>query len=102
MGFGSTRAEARQLVSHKAVLVNGKAVNIPSAHVKPNDVISLTEKSKAQARVISSVQLAEQNGFPAWVSVDPKKMEGVFKQVPDRSDLSAEINESLIVELYSR
>jgi small subunit ribosomal protein S4 len=102
MGFGSTRAEARQLVSHKAVLVNGKAVNIPSAHIKPNDVISLTEKSRAQARVISSVQLAEQNGFPAWVSVDPKKMEGVFKQVPDRSDLSAEINESLIVELYSR
>ncbi len=102
MGFGSTRAEARQLVSHKAVLVNGKAVNVPSAQVRPNDVISLTEKSKGQARVIASMQLAEQNGFPAWVSVDAKKMEGVFKQLPDRSDISAEINESLIVELYSR
>ena len=102
MGFGSTRAEARQLVSHRSILVNGKCVNIPSAHIRPNDVISLTDKSKAQARVISSVQLAEQNGFPAWVSVDPKKMEGVFKQLPDRSDLPADINESLIVELYSR
>ena len=102
MGFGSTRAEARQLVSHKAILVNGKSINVPSAHIKPNDVVSLTEKSKAQARVIASVQLAEQNGFPSWVTVDTKKMEGVFKQVPDRSDLSADINESLIVELYSR
>ncbi len=102
MGFGSTRAEARQLVSHRAILVNGQSVNIPSAHVRPNDVISVTEKSKNQARVIASVQLAEQNGFPSWVSVDTKKMEGVFKQVPDRSDLAADINESLIVELYSR
>ncbi len=102
MGFGSTRSEARQLVSHKAILVNGKSINVPSAKVKPNDVVSLTEKSKNQARVISSVQLAEQSGFPAWVSVDSKKMEGVFKQLPDRSDLPAEINESLIVELYSR
>ncbi len=102
MGFGSTRAEARQLVSHKAVLVNGKAINIPSAHVKPNDVIAIAEKSRGQARVIASLELAEQNGFPAWVSVDPKKMEGVFKQLPDRSDLGADINESLIVELYSR
>jgi small subunit ribosomal protein S4 len=102
MGFGSTRAEARQLVSHKAVLLNGKSVNVPSAQVKPNDVISICEKSKGQARVMASVELAEQNGFPSWLSVDPKKMEGVFKQVPDRSDLPAEINESLIVELYSR
>ena len=102
MGFGSTRAEARQLVSHGAVMINGKRVNVPSAHVRPNDVVALSEKSKAQARVIAAVQLAEQNGFPAWVSVDAKKMEGVFKQVPDRSDLPAEINESLIVELYSR
>jgi small subunit ribosomal protein S4 len=102
MGFGSTRAEARQLVSHKAVLVNGKAINIPSAQVKPNDVISIAEKSRGQARVMASLELAEQNGFPAWVSVDPKKMEGVFKQMPDRSDLGADINESLIVELYSR
>jgi small subunit ribosomal protein S4 len=102
MGFGSTRAEARQLVSHGAVMVNGKRTNVPSAHVRPNDVIALSEKSKAQARVIASVQLAEQNGFPSWLSVDAKKMEGVFKQIPDRSDLPAEINESLIVELYSR
>ncbi len=102
MGFGSTRAEARQLVSHRAIMVNGKTVNVPSAQVKPNDVVSVAEKSRNQARVIASVQLAEQNGFPAWVTVDPKKMEGVFKQLPDRSDLSAEINESLIVELYSR
>jgi len=89
-------------VSHGAVMVNGKRVNVPSAHVKPSDVISMSEKSKGQARVIAAVQLAEQNGFPSWVSVDSKKMEGVFKQLPDRSDLSAEINESLIVELYSR
>ncbi len=102
MGFGSTRAEARQLVSHKAVLVNGKAINIPSAQVKPNDVIAIAEKSRGQARVIASLELAEQNGFPSWVSVDAKKMEGVFKQMPDRSDLGADINESLIVELYSR
>ena len=102
MGFGSTRAEARQLVSHKAVLVNGKAINIPSAQVRPNDVISIAEKSRGQARVIASLELAEQNGFPSWVSVDAKKMEGVFKQMPDRSDLGADINESLIVELYSR
>lgn len=102
MGFGSTRSEARQLVSHGAVMINGKRVNVPSAHVKPSDVISISEKSKGQARVIAAIQLAEQNGFPSWVSVDSKKMEGVFKQLPDRSDLSAEINESLIVELYSR
>jgi small subunit ribosomal protein S4 len=102
MGFGSTRSEARQLVSHKAVLLNGKPVNIPSAQVKPNDIVSIAEKSRGQARVISSLELAEQNGFPSWVSVDAKKMEGVFKQLPDRSDLGADINESLIVELYSR
>ena len=102
MGFGSTRAEARQLVSHCAVLVNGRVVNIPSAQVRPNDVVAIAEKSRAQARIISSLELAEQNGFPGWVTVDPKKMEGTFKQMPDRSDLPSEINESLIVELYSR
>ena len=84
------------------MLVNGKAINIPSAQVKPNDVIAIAEKSRGQARVIASLELAEQNGFPSWVSVDAKKMEGVFKQMPDRSDLGADINESLIVELYSR
>jgi small subunit ribosomal protein S4 len=102
MGFGSTRAEARQLVSHKAVLLNGRVCNIPSAQVKPNDVVSIAEKSRAQARIVASLELAEQNGLPGWISVDSKKMEGVYKQLPDRTDLSAEINESLIVELYSR
>jgi small subunit ribosomal protein S4 len=102
MGFGSTRAEARQLVSHKAILVNGKSVNIPSCQVRPNDVISVREKSKTQVRIAESLQLAEQSGYPQWISVDSKKLEGVFKAVPERSDLSAEINESLIVELYSR
>ena len=102
MGFGSTRAEARQLVSHKAILVNGKAVNIPSYSVKLNDVISIREKSKTQARIVESVTLAEQMGFPLWVNVDAKKMEGSFKSIPERALLSQEINESLIVELYSR
>ncbi len=102
MGFGSTRAEARQLVSHKAILVNGQSVNIPSYQVRVNDVIAVREKSKAQARIIDSVNLADGNGFPVWVSVDPKKLEGTFKSLPERSELSAEINESLIVELYSR
>ncbi|MRD56491.1 30S ribosomal protein S4 [Betaproteobacteria bacterium LSUCC0115] len=102
MGFGSTRAEARQLVSHKAVLLNGRVCNIPSAQVKPNDVVTIAEKSRGQARIVASLELAEQNGLPGWISVDSKKMEGVYKQLPDRTDLSAEINESLIVELYSR
>ncbi|MFZ9734718.1 MAG: 30S ribosomal protein S4 [Burkholderiaceae bacterium] len=102
MGFGSTRAEARQLVSHRAVMVNGHVVNIPSAQVRPNDIVAITEKSRGQGRIASSLELAEQNGFPSWVTVDAKKMEGTFKQLPDRADLSSEINESLIVELYSR
>lgn len=102
MGFGSTRAEARQLVSHKSIAVNGQTLNIPSALVKPNDVVSIREASKKQARIQDSLNLAEQNGFPQWVSVDKTKMEGTFKSVPDRADLAAEINESLIVELYSR
>jgi len=102
MGFGSTRAEARQLVSHKSIMLNGRVCNIPSAQVKPNDVVTIAEKSRGQARIVASLELAEQNGLPGWISVDSKKMEGVFKQIPDRTDLSAEINESLIVELYSR
>jgi small subunit ribosomal protein S4 len=102
MGFGSTRAEARQLVSHKAIAVNGRALNVPSAQIRPNDTVAVREKSKAQARIQDSLNLAEQSGLPAWVSVDKTKLEGVFKNVPDRADLSAEINESLIVELYSR
>ena len=102
MGFGSTRAEARQLVSHAAILLNGKRNNIPSARVKPNDTVSLVEKAKVQLRVKSSLELAEQIGIPDWVTVDAKKMEGVYKRVPDRGDLPPDINESLIVELYSR
>ena len=102
MGLASTRAEARQLVGHKAISVNGQTVNIPSAQVKPNDVIAVREKARKQARVQDALSLAEQSGFPQWVSVDKTKMEGVFKSVPERSDIAADINESLIVELYSR
>ncbi|TLU59966.1 30S ribosomal protein S4 [Thalassotalea litorea] len=102
MGYASTRAEARQLVSHKAIVVNGKVVNIPSFAVKPEDVVSIREKAKAQARIVAALELADQREKPIWVEVDNKKMEGVFKRIPDRSDLSAEINEQLIVELYSK
>lgn len=102
MGFGSTRAEARQLVSHKALTVNGIVVNIPSYQVKPGDVVAIREKSKKQARIIESLSLAEQGGMPSWVAVDSKKMEGTFKQAPDRSEIANDVNESLIVELYSR
>jgi small subunit ribosomal protein S4 len=102
MGFGSTRAEARQLVSHKAILVNGKAVNIPSYSVKAGDVIAVREKSKKQNRVVEALQLAQQVGIPAWVEVNIDKVEGTFKKVPDRDEFGSDINESLIVELYSR
>ena len=102
MGFGSTRAEARQLVSHKAMLVNGKSVNIPSFMVKVGDVISVREKSAKQNRVLEALQLAQQVGMPAWVDVNADKAEGVFKAVPDRDQFAADVNESLIVELYSR
>lgn len=102
MGFGSTRAEARQLVSHKAIAVNGRAVNVASYQVSPDDVISVRHKARQQARIQFSLDLAEQYGFPTWVEVDPKKMEGVFKTVPDRSELPAEIIEQLVVELYSK
>ena len=102
MGFGSTRAEARQLVSHKALTVNGEVVNIPSYQVKAGDVIAIREKSKKQLRVVDALKLAESIGLPAWVQVDATKLEGVFKKVPDRDEFGADINESLIVELYSR
>ncbi|CAG9182682.1 30S ribosomal protein S4 [Cupriavidus respiraculi] len=102
MGFGSTRAEARQLVSHKAILVNGQTLNVPSAQIKAGDVVAIREQSKKQVRIAESLSLAEQSGFPTWVAVDAKKFEGTFKQVPDRADISGDINESLIVELYSR
>ena len=102
MGFGSTRAEARQLVSHKAIVVNGKPVNIPSFMIKAGDVVAVREKSKKQARIIEALQLAQQVGMPAWVEVNVEKAEGVFKTVPDRDQFGADINESMIVELYSR
>lgn len=102
MGFASTRAEARQMVSHKAITVNGQAVNIPSFLVKGGDVIAVREKSKKQARVIEALELAKQIGFPGWVDVSVDKVEGVFKKTPDRDEFGADINESLIVELYSR
>lgn len=102
MGFGCTRAEARQLVSHRAILVNGQNVNIPSYQVKPEDVISIREKSRKQIRIQSSLQIAQGIGFAEWVEVDANKMAGTFKRVPDRGDLPAEINESLVVELYSK
>ncbi|CAN1545392.1 RpsD Ribosomal protein S4 and related proteins [Burkholderiaceae bacterium] len=102
MGFGSTRAEARQLVSHKAITVNGHQVNIPSYLVKAGDMVSVREKSKKQGRVLEALQLATQVGLPAWVEVNVDKAEGVFKKTPDRDEFAADINESLIVELYSR
>ena len=102
MGFGSTRAEARQLVSHCAILLNGSPVNIPSIQVKPGDVVAIREKAKKQARIAESLNLVGQMAAVTWVSVDATKLEGTFKQVPDREDISGEINESLIVELYSR
>jgi len=102
MGFGATRAEARQLVSHKAILVNGRAVNIPSYQVAPDDVVSVNEKCRAQLRIQSALQLASQRAPVDWVDVDGSKMEGVFKRHPDRSELPPDINENLIVELYSK
>ena len=102
MGFASTRAEARQLVSHKAIVVNGKVVNIPSFNVKAEDVVAVREKAKKQARIVAALELADQREKPVWLEVDNTKMEGTFKRVPERTDLSAEINEQLIVELYSK
>ncbi len=102
MGFGSTRAEARQLVTHGAIEVNGRKLNVPSALLKPNDTVAVREKSKSQLRVTDAVQLAEKNGFPSWVEVDAKKLQGVFKQLPDRSEFAHDVNENMVVELYSK
>lgn len=102
MGFGSTRAEARQLVSHKAILVDGTIVNVASYRLKANQVVSIRERAKKQSRIVEALELAQQGGLPGWVEVDAKKMEGIYKSVPDRADLPAEINESLVVELYSK
>ena len=102
MGLGSTRAEARQLVTHGSITVNGKVLNIPSALIKAADVIGVTEKAKGQLRIQDALQLAEKVGFPSWVEVDVKKMAGTFKGAPDRSEFAQDINESLVVELYSK
>lgn len=102
MGFGCTRSEARQLVSHKAIEVNGRGVNIASYKVKPSDVVSVSEKAKKQDRIKASLSLAEQYGIPEWVSVDSAAMTGTFTRTPDRAELPSEINEQLIVELYSK
>lgn len=102
MGFGSTRAESRQLVAHKSILVNGVTVNIASYQVKEGDVVAVREKAKNQLRITNALTLAAQRGEVEWVEVNADKKEGNFKRVPDRSDLPAEINENLIVELYSK
>jgi small subunit ribosomal protein S4 len=102
MGFGSTRAEARQLVTHRAVTVNGKVVNVPSALVRSGDIVAVKEGAKTQLRVVDALQLAEKIGFPSWVEVDVKKMAGTFKGAPERSEFGQDINESLVVELYSK
>jgi len=102
MGFGATRAESRQLVAHNSILVNGQKVNIASFRVQEGDVVGLREKSKKQLRVQTALQLAAQRGEVEWLNVDSNKTEGTFTRNPDRSDLPAEINENLIVELYSK
>jgi small subunit ribosomal protein S4 len=102
MGFSATRAEARQMVSHKAIMVNGKTLNIPSYQVRAGDVVAVRERAKNQLRVQSAINIAGQRGDVDWVDVNTEKKEGVFKRLPERSDLSADINENLIVELYSK
>jgi len=101
-GFGVTRAEARQLVNHKAIMVNNKVVNIPSYQVKPNDVITVREKAKKQTRITDSINLAKTRGIADWISLDENKLEATFKNVPERTDLPPDINEQLVVELYSK
>jgi len=102
MGFGISRSEARQLVRHNSVLVNGKRVNIPSYQVRPNDLIEIATSSREQLRIKASLEAAGQRGIPEWLGVDVKAMKGTFKSVPERNDLPSEINESLVVALYSK
>jgi small subunit ribosomal protein S4 len=102
MGFAATRSEARQLVSHKSINVNGEAVSIASYQCKAGDVIAVREKAQKQLRIQSALQIKAQVGFPEWVEVDEKKFQGTFKQLPDRGDILPDINENLVVELYSK
>ncbi|GAB2196581.1 30S ribosomal protein S4 [Sessilibacter sp. MAH4] len=102
MGFGSTRAESRQLISHKSILVNGQVINIPSYQISVGDVVSVRERAKNQLRINNALELSSQRSDVEWVDVNTEKKEGTFKRKPDRSDLPAEINENLIVELYSK
>lgn len=102
MGFASTRAEARQLVSHKSIQINGSLINIPSYQVQPGDAVAIREKAKKQQRIIDALAVTEQYGFPSWVNVDSKAMSGTFNSLPDRVDLGSDINEQLVVELYSK
>jgi len=102
LGFGVTRAEARQLVSHKSIMVNGKKVNIPSFQVQPGDEVEVVEKSKKQLRITSALEIADQIGFVPWVEVDVSGVKGGYKHLPDRSDLPPDINEALVVALYSK
>jgi len=102
MGFGATRAEARQLVSHRAILLNGESAGIASMRVRAGDMVAVREKARTQGRIAESMTLAGQTGLPSWVEVDTTKMEGKFKSTPDRSDVAKDVNESLVVERYSR
>ncbi len=102
MGFGSTRAEARQMVSHRAILVNGKIVNIPSYQIAPGDVVSVKERAKKQIRIQGALTLSQSRQGCGWVEVDVNELSGVFKQLPERSDLPSDISEKLIVEFYSK
>ena len=102
MGFGATRAESRQLVSHNAILVNGKRVNIPSYSLQAGDSIAVRDKSKKQLRIQAALKLAAQRGVPEWLTTDSDAMQGMLSRAPDRADLSSEINENLIIELYSK
>ena len=102
MGFGASRSEARQVVRHNGILVNGKRVNIPSYQVRPGDVIEVVAKAKEQLRIKAASEAGESRGFPEWLEVDAKAMKGIFKSLPARADLPSTVNESLIIELYSK
>ena len=102
MGFGASRAEARQIVRHNGILVNGRRVNIPSYQLRPGDVVEVAPKAKEQLRIKAAVEAAEQRGFPEWIEVDVKALKGTFKARPQRAELPQTINENLVVELYSK